>query len=252
VAGAARLPSAPRTGSGFSRRLVVSFPGGLLLLSPPLDAAAVADPDSHSLLITGPLDALAGFQASFSDCSSRRVASARCTAGRRAGVPVPSRCEDSEALASTDRSEEPSCGSPTLGAFSRELRRVPAGAGHGRRAILLLRAGLAVVGVGRDPRRATSPDDMRTQDVPTPSLDRDTRADTEHLSVRVVDVPLQPAVTSPHPTSKPAPATSSCPRAERAAGGRLRRARGSRRGSREQRRERRSSCRRGGSTSRRP
>jgi hypothetical protein len=64
----------------------------------------------------------------------------------------------------------------------------------GRRASLLLRAGLAVVGVGRDPRPATSPDDMQTQDVPTPSLDRDTRADTEHLSVRVVDVRLQPAV----------------------------------------------------------
>jgi hypothetical protein len=64
----------------------------------------------------------------------------------------------------------------------------------GRRAIFLLRAGLAVVGVGRDPRPTTSPDDMRTQDVPTPSLDRDTRADTEHLSVRVVDVRLQPAV----------------------------------------------------------
>jgi hypothetical protein len=64
----------------------------------------------------------------------------------------------------------------------------------GRRALFLLRAGLAVVGVGRDPRPATSPDDMRTQDVPTPSLDRDTRADTEHLSVRVVDVRLQPAV----------------------------------------------------------
>jgi hypothetical protein len=64
----------------------------------------------------------------------------------------------------------------------------------GRRAILLLRAGLALVGVGRDPRPATSPDDMRTQDVPTPTLDRDTRADTEHLSIRVVDVRLQPAV----------------------------------------------------------
>ena len=64
----------------------------------------------------------------------------------------------------------------------------------GRRAIFLLWAGLAVVGVGRDPRPATSPGDMRTQDVPTPSLDRDTRADTEHLSVRVVDVRLQPAV----------------------------------------------------------
>jgi hypothetical protein len=32
-------------------------------------------------------------------CSSWRVASARCNAGRRAAVPVPSRCEDSEALA---------------------------------------------------------------------------------------------------------------------------------------------------------
>jgi hypothetical protein len=64
----------------------------------------------------------------------------------------------------------------------------------GRRAIFLLRAGLAVVGVGRDPRPATSSDDMRTQDVPTPALDRDTRADTEHLSARVVDVRLQPAV----------------------------------------------------------
>jgi len=35
---------------------------------------------------------------------------------------------------------------------------------------------------------------MRTQDVPTLALDRDTRVDTEHLSVRVVDVRLQPAV----------------------------------------------------------
>src|ERR671910_2038054 len=64
----------------------------------------------------------------------------------------------------------------------------------GRRAIFLLWAGLAVVGVERHPRPATSPGDMRTQDVPTPSLDRDTRADTEHLSVRVVDVRLKPAV----------------------------------------------------------
>ena len=64
----------------------------------------------------------------------------------------------------------------------------------GRRAIFLPRAGLAVVGVGRHPRPATSPDDMRTQDVPTPALDRDASADTEHLSVRVVDVRLQPAV----------------------------------------------------------
>ena len=61
-------------------------------------------------------------------------------------------------------------------------------------AIFLLRAGLAVVGVARDPRPATSPGDMRAQDVPTPALDRDTRADTEHLSVRVVDVRPQPAV----------------------------------------------------------
>ena len=163
-------------------------------MSPPLDAAAVADPDSHSLLIPGPLDALAGFQASFSDAlrgELHRLAAMR--AGER-------RCRFRHAARiarlwrSTDRSEEPSCGSPTLGAFSRELSALLLGRAMGRRAIFLLRAGLAVVGVGRHPRPATSPDDMRTQDVPTPALDRDTRADTEHLSVRVVDVRLQPAV----------------------------------------------------------
>jgi hypothetical protein len=65
-------------------------------------------------------------------CSSWRVASARRTAGRRAGVPVPSRCEDSEARAK-HRQERGSraCGSPTPGTLSRELRRVPAGARPG-------------------------------------------------------------------------------------------------------------------------
>jgi hypothetical protein len=162
------------------------------LLSPPLDAAAVADPDSHSSLIPDPLDARAGFRSRFRR-SSWRVASARCNAGRRAAVPLPSLCEIARLSRSTDRSEEPSLRFPIPGAFSRELRRVPAGARHGPKAIFSLRAGLAVVGVGRDPRPATSPEVMRTQDVPTPSLDRDTRAETEHPSVRVY-VRLQPAV----------------------------------------------------------
>jgi hypothetical protein len=58
----------------------------------------------------------------------------------------------------------------------------------------LFRAGLAVVDGGRHPCPATSPDDMRTQDVPAPPLDRDPRADTEDLGVRVVDVGLPTAV----------------------------------------------------------
>jgi hypothetical protein len=37
--------------------------------------------------------------------SSWRVASARCNAGKRAAVPVPSRCEDSEALAKRQERE---------------------------------------------------------------------------------------------------------------------------------------------------
>jgi hypothetical protein len=98
----------PRTGSGSSRRLFLSLPGGLLLLSPPLDAAAVADPDSHSLLIPGPLDALAGFQASFSDAlrgelhrlAAMRAGERRCRSRHAARIARLSR--------STDRSEEPS------------------------------------------------------------------------------------------------------------------------------------------------
>ena len=67
--------------------------------------------------------------------ASWRVASARCTAGRRAGVPVPSRCEDSEALAKHPQSEEPSLRFPDpRRVFSRTEARAcwsaPWAAGH--------------------------------------------------------------------------------------------------------------------------
>jgi len=138
LASAARPPSALRTGSGSSRRLFLSVPGGLLFLSPLLDAAAVADPDSHSLLIPGPLDALAGFQASFSDALRGEL---HWLAAMRAGERQ-CRFRHAARIAGLSRSTE-------------KLRRVPAGARHGPQAILLLRAGLAVVGVGHDPRPAT-------------------------------------------------------------------------------------------------
>jgi hypothetical protein len=77
-------------------------------LSPPLDAAAVADPDSHSLLIPGPLDALAGFQASFSDAlrgELHRLAALR--AGER-GCRFRHAARIARLWRSTDRSGEPS------------------------------------------------------------------------------------------------------------------------------------------------
>src|SRR6266511_3515373 len=110
---------------------LLSLPGGLLLLSPPLDAAGVADPDSHSLLILGPLDALAGFQASFSDAlrgELHRLAALR--AGER-GCRFRHAARIARLSRSTDGSAEPSLWSPDPRRVSRELRRVPAGARHG-------------------------------------------------------------------------------------------------------------------------
>src|SRR6266540_2203976 len=106
-------------------------------LEPAAGCRAVADPDSHSLLIPGPLDALAGFQASFSDAlrgELHRLAALR--AGER-------RCRFRHAARIARLARRPTgarsraCGSPTPGAFSREPRRVPAGAGHGPQGNLL-------------------------------------------------------------------------------------------------------------------
>jgi len=83
-------------------------------LSPLLDAAAVADPDSHSLLIPGPLDALAGFQASFSDALRGEL---HWLAAMRAGERQ-CRFRHAARIARLSRSTE-------------KLRRVPAGARHG-------------------------------------------------------------------------------------------------------------------------
>jgi hypothetical protein len=77
-------------------------------LSPPLDAAPVADPDSHSQLIPGPLDALARFQASFSDALRGELhrRTAMRAGGRRQCC---HRSEDSEAR---EREMEISTSSP--------------------------------------------------------------------------------------------------------------------------------------------
>jgi hypothetical protein len=102
-------------------------------LSPPLDAAAVADPDSHSLLIPDPLDALAGFQASFSDArrgelhrlAALRAGERRCRFRHAARIARLSR--------STDSSEEPSLRFPDPRRVFSRTEAVPAGARHGPR-----------------------------------------------------------------------------------------------------------------------